>query len=382
MSVQFRLATHGDYDHEAVVRIGRAIQPDDHISPADLRDRDENRHRAGRVSARWVASVSGLIVGSGSFHQNPWLEPTTFYTHVMVHPDHQGRGYGRSLTGRMEGSASERGAQRLLGQGDEREPRTLRFIENAGFREIDRWWRSTLDLTRFDPRSWDPILERLAATGIRIVSVAELRETRRDWKRDLHRLYVDVERDAPTSLEILEVPFADFEARSLGRQLLADGFLLAMDGDDLIGLTEPQPVDDDPTAISQDMTGVRADHRRRGIAVALKAASATWAKEHEYTSIRTFNAQSNAPMLAVNDRLGFEREHAIIEYLKRLYGRHQRNGRPTSSTSGAMPRDSPTLSDADSSSTDPESCARLFDTREGSNGRTVRKEWLFLERGR
>ena len=318
MTVEFRLAEHGDYDHEVVVRVGRAIRSDDQISPADLRDWDESHHRAGRVAARWVASVSGLVVGSGSFSQTPWFEPSTFYTHVMVRPDHQGRGYGRSLAERVEGSASEHGARRLLGQGDERESRTRRFIESSGFREIDRWWRSTLDLTRFDPRSWDAILERLAATGIRIMSVAELRATRCDWKRDLHRLYVDVERDAPSHLEILEVAFSDFEARSLGRQLLADAFLVAMDGDDLIGLTEPRPVDDDPTAISQDLTGVRADHRGRGIAVALKAASATWAKEQGYTSIRTFNAQSNAPMLAVNDRLGFDREHATIEYLKRL----------------------------------------------------------------
>jgi mycothiol synthase len=218
----------------------------------------------------------------------------------------------------MENCASERGAQPLLGEGDEREPRTLRFIEDAGFREIDRWWRSTLDLTRFDPRSWGPKFQRIAGTGTRIVSVAEVRETSRAWKRGLHRLYVDVESDAPSHLEILEVPFVDFEARSLGRQLLGDGFVLALDGNDLIGLTEHQPVDDDLAAISQDLAGVREDYRGRGSATALTAASATWAKDQGFTLIRTFNAQSNTPMLAVNDRLGFEREHAQIEYLKDL----------------------------------------------------------------
>ena len=110
----------------------------------------------------------------------------------------------------------------------------------------------------------------------------------------------------------------DFEAVSLGRRFVGDGFFVALDGDELVGLTEPQPVDDVPNAIEQNLTGVRSDYRGRGIAFALKSQAAIWAAQAGYTSIRTQNAQSNVAMLAVNERLGFERKRATIEYLKAL----------------------------------------------------------------
>jgi GNAT superfamily N-acetyltransferase len=141
---------------------------------------------------------------------------------------------------------------------------------------------------------------------------------RDDWKQELHRLYTDVEMDVPAPFPMQEVPFEDFEALALGRRFLSDGFFVALDGDELVGLTEPQLVDNMPRQIAQNLTGVHSDYRGRGIALALKSQAAIWAIESGYTSIRTHNAQSNASMLAINDRLGFQRNHATVEYLKDL----------------------------------------------------------------
>ena len=87
----------------------------------------------------------------------------------------------------------------------------------------------------------------------------------------------DVERDVPAPFPIKEVPFEDFEALSLGRWFVGDGFSAALDDDQFVGLTEPQVVDDVPSAIEQNLTGVRSDHRGRGIALALKSQAAIWA---------------------------------------------------------------------------------------------------------
>ncbi len=318
MTVEFRLAEDGDVDHEAIVAIARAIRPDDYVSVADLRDWSDIQRRADRMAARWLACLDDVIVGSAYVGESPWLERTMMIVHVMVHPAYQRRGYGRDLLENAEATASWHGAERLLGWTQETLPRAMRFLERAGFHENDREWQSTLDLGRFDSATWQNTIDRVTASGIRIVPIVTIAEERSDWRRDLHRLYVRLEADVPTKFPILGMPFEDFESLVLGRRLLSDGFLVAMDGDQMVGLTEPLSVDDDPTAIAQEMTGVRAEYRGRKIATALKAAAAIRAKRSGFSSIRTDNAQSNAPMLAVNARLGFERDHATIEYLKVL----------------------------------------------------------------
>lgn len=318
MTVQFRFVEDGDYDREAVVRIAQAIEPDSYLTAADLEDIDKRRQRAGRPGGRWMASVGGVVMGYASFVQNPWLPPGLFHISVKAHPDHQRHGHGRSLLERIETSARDHDGVRLIAHAKEIDERSNRFAERAGFEEIDRWWRSTLDLRGFEPGLWTGVIEDVLAQGVRLVTVDHLQATNPRWEKGLHDLYVAIEQDVPEALPIVEVPFEDFVARSLGRDMLADGFLVAMDGDTMIGLTEPQSVDADPSAVSQDLTGVRASHRRRGIAVALKAAAATWAKEKGYASIRTYNAQSNAPMLGVNERLGFVRDLGSVEYAKDL----------------------------------------------------------------
>ncbi len=318
MTAEFRLAFYNDVDLDAVVAIARAIRPNEFVSVADIRDWNDNQRRADRLSARWLVYDDDAVIGSGYIGESPWLERTMMIVHVMIHPEHQHRGYGRTLLEHVKATASERGAERLIGWTQETLPRAMRFLERAGFRENDREWQSTLDLGRFDVTPWQDTIDRVTASGIRIIPLEALAEEYSDWKRDLYRLYVRLEGDVPTRFPLLEMPFTDFEALILGRRLVADGFLVAMDGVQLVGLTEPQLVDDDPMAIAQEMTGVRSEYRGRGIATALKATAAIWAKRRGFTSIRTDNAQSNAPMLAVNERLGFVRDHANVEYLKIL----------------------------------------------------------------
>lgn len=318
MSINYWMAEFGGFDVGRVVEIAHAIRPDDYESVAALDDWHDVQRRAGRVCVRWLASLDGQIIGSAYVGQSSWVPLTTMMLYVAVHPDHQGRGYGRVLLQRAEGTASERGGERTFSWTEEAWPRSIRFLDCAGYEIVERRWESTLDLRRCDLGRLRDAVDQSVSSGIRIVSVNAFSAERADWKRALHRLYADVEKDVPAPFPIQDVPFEDFEGLSLGRRLVGDGFPVALDGNELVGLTEPQLVDEMPRAIEQNLTGVRSDYRGRGIATALKSQAAIWAAQAGFTSIRTQNAESNVAMLAVNDRLGFERNRATVECLKTL----------------------------------------------------------------
>ena len=269
MTVDYTLTEYDAADYEAIVAITKAVQPDEFVSVEDLSDRDANQRRAGRRVLRWLAAIDGTVIGFGSVSQAPWLEPATPFGNVMVHPEHQHRGVGRSLLEHVEATAADLAARTLLTYTQEDRPRAMRFLDAAGYEEYDREWRSTLDLTTFDPARWEASVVRMTGSGIRLASVAELRETVPGWLERLHELYSSVEIDVPTPLTIYPVAADEFERLQLGRKLIDEGFLVAIDGDEFVGLTEPMRVEGEPDAIEQNMTGVARHARGRGIATAL-----------------------------------------------------------------------------------------------------------------
>lgn len=320
MTIEYRKAEYGDFDIDAVVRIAHAIRPDAYESVADHIEWHEAQRNAGHFCDRWLVSADGHVVGSATVGQSSVykLPPEIITLYVAIHPGHQNRGYGRALQERAEATAVDRNALKAYSYTDETQPRSIRFLERSGYGEVDRGWESSLDLTQCDPSDFRDAVARIASSGVRIASANTFALERDDWQRDLHQLYASLERDVPGPFPTQTVSLANFEAQNLGRRFLGEGFLVALDDGQLVGLSELQQVDDVPGEISQRLTGVHPDYRGHGVASALKSQAVIWATEAGYTSMRTHNSQSNSSMLAINNRLGFRRSHATMVYLKEL----------------------------------------------------------------
>jgi RimJ/RimL family protein N-acetyltransferase len=63
-----------------------------------------------------------------------------------------------------------------------------------------------------------------------------------------------------------------------------------------------------------EYTGTLPSHRGRGLARSVKLASLRWAAAQGLTAVWTTNDETNAPMLAINDRLGYRPSARRVEY--------------------------------------------------------------------
>ncbi|MGE5676076.1 MAG: GNAT family N-acetyltransferase, partial [Mycobacterium leprae] len=82
--------------------------------------------------------------------------------------------------------------------------------------------------------------------------------------------------------------------------------LYAMDGDRMVGMAAMSlRKDGDTPYLYHNMTGVLQEYRGRGIALALKVLGLQVARKLGAVYLKTDNDERNAPMLAINRKMGF-----------------------------------------------------------------------------
>lgn len=316
MPITLRPAT--DADLPALVHVLNAAHPDHPQTLEGLTNELAflRGHAARPHHADWVAVEDGHVVGIAGVTQNPgMLHPDRYYAEVTVHPDAARRGIGTRLAQTLEGHLRDRGAREVLAGAYETCPHALRMLEARGFAEAMRFLDNVLTLDTFDPAGW--VAERALPGGVRAVSLADLSaEVGEDAAlRAFHAGFAEARADVPRNGEASPLSLEDLRQRLSGPGYFPQGILLAVTAEgEVVALSELWTEPTDPARLNIGLTGTSRAWRRQGLALALKLRGLELAQARGVREIWTGNATTNAPMLALNTRLGFRPRSAYIEY--------------------------------------------------------------------
>jgi GNAT superfamily N-acetyltransferase len=199
----------------------------------------------------------------------------------------------------------------------EDQPHSVRFLTKRGFEQKQRQQVSRLNVATFDVTPFAGSLERFEESGLTMKTLEEFEAADPDARRKLYEKFCEFMQDTPFFEEQTDASFEYFEKSINGPSKLDGGFLIAFDGDEIVGTTNLWKRLGQPRALSTGLTAVARTHRRRGIATALKVRSIEFARSVDARVIQTDNEENN-PMYDLNVRLGFKPTPAWLLFQKLL----------------------------------------------------------------
>jgi GNAT superfamily N-acetyltransferase len=300
MTVVVRRIEAGDEaELAAYVAIRNTVAPENADSLEQVAWADSSYPGQG---ARFLAEdAGGRPVGTATTGRI-WMHAQDYarwWLGIWVLEDARGRGVGQALYEACSEAAREAGKTGFQTELSEVHADGLRFARNRGFVVTDRDKMVRLDLASLAAPDATP------PPGIRIVTLAD----RPDLAPAVHAAAVEAFPDIPADGEVVDA--ADYEAfiaRDVDRVgIPKDAFMIAVDAvtDEVAGYASLMFDAGNPSIAYHDMTAVRRAYRGRGIAAALKRATIAWAVSRGLDALETGNDERNAPMRAVNARLGY-----------------------------------------------------------------------------
>jgi mycothiol synthase len=264
-----------------------------------------------------VAEHDGQILGVASFSRSAGsYHPHKFHLELYVHPDSRGRGVGAALFDVTLEALKPLEAISVRTQVREDEASSLRFAQARGFTEDKRDFESLLDVQAFDAAPYSSLEARLAAEGVTLRSWRELDSEA--FRRELHAVFSEVRLDVPRSEPATPISFEFFDENVVSDAELAwDASFASLEGNRITGFTGAFQ-GAKSGVLDQWLTATTREARGRGIATALKVRQLEAAQRLGFVTVRTDNDTRNAPMLAVNAKLGFVRQPAVLSLAKVL----------------------------------------------------------------
>ena len=287
-------------DAEGLTALEREVHPTAVISPASWLHRELTIPPRAQLRA-WVAEDGGKIVGEGYALLTFFSQSSeTALVGVTVTASHRRQGLGAHLYELAADHAAAIGATKQLAKFHENDA-GVAFAHARGFDEVRAEAESAVDpRTIADRPPGDVDLRPVADVDPKVV-----------WAIDL-----DATLDMPSTEPIEDIPYDEWEEHVLQHPLFTPhgSFVALVDG--VPAAVSLIIADRESGRATSMFTGTLAAYRGRGLARAVKLASIEWLVANGITQLVTTNDETNAPMLAVNRRLGYRPAGRRVDYLR------------------------------------------------------------------
>jgi GNAT superfamily N-acetyltransferase len=255
-----------------------------------------------------VDDPEGGLAGFGSGGLSFWSsEEGVSHASVAVHPAHRGRGVGSALLAAVEGHLRSVGGRRVQAYALD-DPSSLEWVQGRGYDVKAEVRYSRAPLASLPPT---PAL----GEGVTVLPFADAAV------EEVYLVDSETVVDEPGEVAIDKMEYDEWvrdiwESPALRHDLSVIAFV-----DGAPASTTFVEADPDSGRVWSGGTGTRREFRGRGLAKVVKSVALRRARDAGLTEAYTSNDEVNAPMLAVNDWLGYRPVGAQWESVKDLSSR-------------------------------------------------------------
>jgi GNAT superfamily N-acetyltransferase len=279
--------------------------------------------RKGFAYGRFIAERGGGPVGYVGWIHGPWDRLPDRHCEVEVWLDQ------RSLDGELLESmftwagdqAIAEGSRLLMAYCAEDEPEMLASLSGLGYRpeRVERVWQ--LDLREHGPRLVEELKrarQALADGGVTLTTLSSWQDP--DALKKLLELSNLTAQDIPHTLPILDETYEDYARRMRAPDRPHDRIWIALHGGRPVSLSYLKfpPV---RGTVWTSYTCTHPEYRGRGLARAVKLQTLAQAAELGVPFVCTTNDSENAPILHLNQALGYVSRPGFVEHHKRVTNR-------------------------------------------------------------
>ncbi|HKA51074.1 MAG TPA: GNAT family N-acetyltransferase [Candidatus Dormibacteraeota bacterium] len=304
-------------DAEAVADAATALRPDDPMDPLVLRHHWFAPEPSETVERFAVLARRG-VVGLCTQRHDDWARMATRYggVQVILHPDVRTDANLTWAFDRIEERSRQDGTEVLRTWGREDDVQLFDLLARRGY-SVDRrlrYWE--LDLVANRRRLMEMAAAsrtRMAAQRVLLLTLAQDQDPERF--RQLHELDEEGDQDVPSTVPHLPKSFDVFMKWFDEPGLHLDRLWIAREADRVVGLSvlSYPPI---RGHVSTEWTTTLRAVRGRGIARALKLETVAQAIDLGIARVRTDNDSENAPILHLNEQMGYHRITGAVSLLK------------------------------------------------------------------